>query len=84
MIWMRTPTPIPNSNSQKRQTRKQANPGMRSISGWKKSVLLSVLTVTMVYSLLLLHMGLTTWCSTLKMTAVMMTAARVALGMKAV
>ena len=28
-------------------------------------------------------MGLTTWCSTLKMTAVMMTAARVALGMKA-
>ena len=84
MIWMRTPTPIPNSNSQKRQTRKQANPGMRSISGWKKSVLLSVLTVTMFYSLLLLQMGLTTWCSTLKMTAVMMTAARVALGMKAV
>ena len=83
MIWMRTPTPIPNSNSQKRQTRKQANPGMRSISGWKKSVL-DVLTVTMFYSLLLLQMGLTTWCSTLKMTAVMMTAARVALGMKAV
>ena len=78
MIWMRTPTPIPNSNSQKRQTRKQANPGMRSISGWKKSVL-DVLTVTMFYSLLLLQMGLTTWCSTLKMTA-----ARVALGMKAV
>ena len=84
MIWMRTPAPIPNSNSQKRQTRKQANPGMRSISGWKKSVLLSVLTLTMFYSLLLLQMGLTTWCSTLKMTAVMMTAARVALGMKAV
>ena len=83
MIWMRTPTPIPNSNSQKRQTRKQANPGMRSISGWKKSVP-DVLTVTMFYSLLLLQMGLTTWCSTLKMTAVMMTAARVALGMKAV
>ena len=83
MIWMRTPTPIPNSSSQKRQTRKQANPGMRSISGWKKSVL-DVLTVTMFYSLLLLQMGLTTWCSTLKMTAVMMTAARVALGMKAV
>ena len=83
MIWMRTPTPIPNSSSQKRQTRKQANPGMRSISGWKKSVL-DVLTVTMFYSLLLLQMGLTTWCSTLKMTAVMITAARVALGMKAV
>ena len=41
-----------------------------------------VLCVT-VNSLLLDHMGLITWCSTLKMTAVMITAARVALGMKA-
>ena len=34
-------------------------------------------------SRLLDQIGLMTWCSTLKMTAVMITAARVALGMKA-